>query len=421
MKIVLIILPHSFLGDQKRNCPLGIFYIAAVLEQNGYCVEIVDLRSLEEHEFLEKIPPADLYGISATTPDYNMALIVAKLIKENHKAFIVLGGSHVTALSEKVDDVFDKLVIGEGELAIINLLQDLKNDVEKRVYKSPLVEDLDSIPFPPRQLLPFDSVFSRKLVTPGIPATTLITSRGCPYNCSFCASKKMWGQTVRFRSPDNVIKELKLIINNFGVKEFRFQDDTIGLNKKRLFDLCEKMEPLKIRWRGHTNINASSYEILEAMKRAGCEEMGYGIESVSQNILNINNKKVKVEKMYEALANARKAGLRTRLFFIISLPGEEPGVADRTIDFIKKTRPSGVDLSTFVPFPGSDIFENPEQFGIEIPLVNYQDYVMTLGLYKDERESGFFYKHPGISREELIDERERILSFISEYNLALNQ
>jgi anaerobic magnesium-protoporphyrin IX monomethyl ester cyclase len=421
MKIVLIILPHNFLGDQKRNCPLGILYIAAVLEQNGYCVEMVDLRGIEEHELREKIPPADVYGISATTPDYNMALIVARLIKENHKAFIVLGGPHVTALPGTVDEIFDKLVIGEGELAIINLLKDLKDGIEKRVYKFPLVEDLDSIPFPSRHMLPFDSVFNHKLVTPGVPATTLITSRGCPYDCSFCASKKMWGQTVRFRSPHNVIDELNHIISSYGVKEFRFHDDTIGVNKKRLFDLCEKMKPLKIRWRGATSVNASSYEILEAMKQAGCEEMGYGIESVSQNILNINNKKVKVEKMYEALANARKAGLRTRLFFIIGLPGEETGVADRTIAFIKKTRPSGVDLSTFVPFPGSDIYERPEQYGIGIPLVNYKDYVMTLGLLNDEKERGFFYKHPGISRDELIDERERILDFISEYNLALNQ
>lgn len=421
MRIVLIIPPNPFLGDQKRNCPLGILYIAGVLEQEGHHPEVVDLRCLEDGEWLKKIPQADIYGITTSTPEYLLACKVARFIKNSYGGCMVLGGVHPTVLSDKIDRVFDKVVIGEGERAILDVLKDYRNGVKKRFYQSPVIENLDDIPLPARHLLPIDSVVNDRLVTPDIPATTIVTSRGCPFNCSFCSSPRMWGRRVRFRSADNVIAEIEKIKNDYGLTHFRFQDDVMGANKKIFFEMFKKMEPLNIRWRANLHVNISNTELLEAMKQAGCFEIHYGVETISQKVLDMNNRGMKVDTIYEAVENTKRLGLRVRLFFIVGLPFEEHGIADRTIEFVKKAKPNGIDLSTFVPFPGSDVFENPSKYGIEILSRDFNDYSMSIGLYKGESEKDFIYRHSNLSNEELKDERKQLLGFIEKYNLALNK
>ncbi|MFH1868880.1 MAG: radical SAM protein [Candidatus Omnitrophota bacterium] len=422
MRIVLIIPPNPFLGDQKRNCPLGILYIAGVLEKEGYHTEAVDLRCLEEDKWLEKIPQADIYGITTSTPEYLIACRVAKLVKNKYSnACIVVGGVHPTVLPDRIDPVFDKVVVGEGERAILDVVNDCKNGVEKRFYQSPVIENLDDIPLPARHLLPPDSVISDKLVVPGIPATTIVTSRGCPFNCSFCSSPRMWGRRVRFRSADSVVAEIEKIKKDYGITHFRFQDDVMGANKKIFLEMFEKMQPLGIRWRANLHVNVSTTELLEAMKKAGCFEIHYGVETISQDVLDKNNRGMKLDVIYKAVENTKKLGLRVRLFFIIGLPFEEQGIADRTIEFIKKVGPDGVDLSTFIPFPGSDVFNNPSKYGIEILSKDFDDYYMSIGLYMGESEKDFICKHSNLSNDELKFERKKLLDFIEKYNLALNK
>jgi radical SAM superfamily enzyme YgiQ (UPF0313 family) len=422
MKIVLIIPSSPFLGDQKRNPPLGIMYIASFLEKHGYNIELVDLRDLGEDRWMNKIPYADIYGITATTPEYPLAVRIAhKLKARDQKSLIILGGIHATTESKNLDSVFDRVIIGEGELSTLNLLKDFEKGISKKYYTSPRIEDLDSLPFPARHLLPFDSVFNTNLCIKGNLATTLIASRGCPYNCSFCASKAMWGRKVHVRSPDNVISEIKEIIEGYNVYYFRFQDDTISFNKNWLFELCKKMEPLNIHWRANTRVNHSQKDVLEAMYKAGCYEIDYGIESISENVLKINNKQVKVEDMYTAIKNAKEVGLKVRLFFMIGLPGEGGNVSESIIKFIEETVPDGVDVSTFVPFPGCDIYVNPSKYNIKILNTNFDDYVFTLGLYGDEAEKSFTYTHDILTDEELKQKRLEILEYVKTYNLSLNK
>jgi anaerobic magnesium-protoporphyrin IX monomethyl ester cyclase len=231
----------------------------------------------------------------------------------------------------------------------------------------------------------------------------------------------MWGQRVRFRSPDNIIQELEQIIRDYGVRYFRFHDDTMTLNKKRLLELCKKMIPLNIHWRAHTRVDHSDMETLVSMKNAGCDEIGYGIESASPEVLAINNKKIKIEQAKQAIKNAKNAGLRVRLFFIVGLPGETRNTIRKNIEFIDEAHPDGVDISTFIPFPGCDIYEKSQNYGIEIQTNDYEKFVISLGLYNDETDTDFIYKHPTLTNEELKKNRLEMLNYIIGKQMVLNR
>jgi len=292
----------------------------------------------------------------------------------------------------------------------------------KRFYNEAYIEDLDSIPFPARHLLPIDAAFSKNAFSSGDQeyAGTLITSRGCPNSCSFCASETMWGRKVRFQTPENVENEIKQIIKDYGVHNFRFQDDTMVLKRKRLEELCSRIKPLGIRWRATTRVDHSDKEMLELMADSGCEELGYGIESLSQAVLDKNAKGIKLEDIPRALRNTREAGLKSRLFFIIGLPGEEKGYSQRLEEFLEKESPDGVDISTMVLYPGTDLFNNPEKYGLKIENQDYGAYHMTLGLIPGEIDRNPTFSHDILSTSDIIDERKKSLEIIKKRKAIKN-
>ena len=420
MSISLIIPPSPFLGDQKRNPPLGIMYIASFLEQNNYSVKLTDLRGLTPDAWLQYIPKGDIYGITATTPEYPYAIEIARQVKEKGTV-IVLGGVHASADPKGIDEIFDKVVIGEGEYSILNVIDDIKAGIDKRYYTSPFVKDINTLPFPARHLLEYDSFISSKLTVRDQPATAITGSRGCPYNCAFCVSKLMWNRRVRFRTPENIIEEIKIIIDKYGVRHFRFQDDTITASKKWLTSLCEKLKPLDVVWRAATRVDHAQRELLQMMKDAGCYEIDYGVETLSDNVLELSNKQITVEQIYQAVENAKFVGLETRLFFMIGLPSQDANIADDIINFIETAKPDAVDISTFIPFPGSDIYNNPEKYNIKILTKDFTKYVITQGLYGDEAERSFIFEHDILSDEQLRALRKKLLLYIKNYNLILNK
>ena len=421
MKLSLIIPPSPFLGDQKRNPPLGIMYIAAYLEENNYDVKLTDLRDIEEDKWINFIPKGNLYGITATTPEYIYALKIAQQIKKrNPSAFIILGGVHATAVPNKINSIFNSIILGEGEHAIIDVIKDFEKHSTKRYYTSELIKDINVLPFPARHLVNYDSIVNNNLTIAETPATSIIASRGCPYNCAFCVSKLMWTRKIRFRKPDNVVMEIKKIINDYNIKHFRFQDDTFTANKKWVKELCEKIKPLNIVWRAATRVDHSQLEILQLMKDAGCYEINFGIETLSDDVLEMANKEITIEQMHIAIENAKIAGLKTRLFFMIGLPGQDINIANDIIKFVNETKPDAIDISTFIPFPGSDIYNNPGKYGIELKDMDYSDFVITRGLYKDEAKKSFLYKHDKLSEKQLLQLRKKLLNFVKERKLILN-
>jgi len=424
MKVVLIIPPHPYLADPKRNCPLGILYIASVLEGLGHIVAISDLRDISVPEALDNIPlHGDFYGFTCSTPDYNACKKIALFIKSKCKTVIGIGGAHPTVLPDTIDDVFDKIFIGEGELSIELAMEDIRNNKERKIYQSDFIEDLDTVPFPSRHLLSFESVFNNKLnsTIDGETTTTIITSRGCPFDCSFCTSGAMWHRKLRHRSVDNVIEEIKFLMDEYNIRSFKFQDDTIGINRVRLEELCHRIAPLNISWRSQLRVASYDNDILTLMKDAGCMEICFGIETVDQEVLHINNKRMNIHNAEDLLLRINEIGIQTRLFFIIGLPGEKLGVADRTIGFINRVKPTAVSLSTLVPFPGNDIYLNQNKYGIRLKDVSLDDYVMSLGYGEDEIDKGFIFEHDQMSKDELVRERKAMIDYMETYNLCANK
>ncbi len=421
--VELLVPPDPFLDDDMRNPPLGLLYLAAVVRQAGYQVRITDLRSRKQEEFSELIGESDIYGVTSASPEYPMALAIARIAKsKNPEGRTVIGGIHATSVPDSIDPVFDKIVVGEGEDSFLRLLRDRESGEDgPRIYRSPPIEDLDALPYPARDMLPFDAIFSKNAFSVGGDhAGTLITSRGCPCHCSFCASDAMWGNRLRFRSPDNVIGELKQVIQQYGVRCFRFQDDTMTVKKARLKELCQKMAPLNIRWRATTRVDQADLERLQMMKDAGCEEIGYGVESLAQEVLERNAKKISVGQVREALDNTAKVGIKARLFFIIGLPGEPRGFTERLRAFLGQVQADGIDISTLVPYPGSDIYHNPGKYGIKMKHADYNSYHMTLGLRENEIERPLTFIHDVLSEEEILRERRSSLELIKQYRMVRN-
>ncbi|UCC95697.1 MAG: B12-binding domain-containing radical SAM protein [Candidatus Omnitrophota bacterium] len=424
VKINFIIPPNPYLGDDRRNVPLGILYVASMAESAGYDVSITDLRGICAEEWRNAIAEADVYSIVAATPDYPLAVTIAKTVKAMHESSLtVLGGTHATCVPEEIGKEFDKVVIGEGELAFLDILDDFRNNKSnKRFYHRELIKDLDSIPFPARHMLPFNSLFSKNALAVGGESTgTIITSRGCPNSCSFCANTKVWRRKIRFRTPDNVTDEIKQIIYKYGIKSFRFQDDNLLFKKDRMVELCKKMEPLGIKWRGLARLDSlNDLSVLKLMKKAGCLELGFGIESLMQEVLDKNSKAVKLKDIHSAFENMRQAELKSRIFLILGLPGERKGFTKRLNDFLDNENPYAVNIATMVPYPGTDIYNNPEKYNIKLKTKDFSQYLMSVGLMEHEADKPLIFEHDCLTEDEILEERKKAFVLLKSRNKIKN-
>ena len=399
---VTLIQPQNLqLATPDLQFPLGLLYLAAVLEQRGHRVRIADLRSKEIIQPYE-IPKADLYGITATTGEYPQARALASMIKRHDpEAVTVVGGAHPSHMPEHCVGDFDCVVVGEGERAILKVVE----DGARGIVRDNPIEDLDSIPFPARHLAP-DACFSETLFVGekygvGPRSTSIISSRGCPYNCAFCANIP---QPVRFRSPENLAAEVREIKEKYGCRHLRFVDDNFTLNRRRLLRICELLEPLGIRFRCHTRSNPIDEEMCEAMHRSGCEEVGLGIESADDEVLKKVNKRETVEDHRRAVGLIKEAGMRAKTFWMIGLPGETDESIEKNMEFVREMKPDRWTVSVFTPYPICDIYRNPSKYGVVI----------------EDQNLGHYWNFPdypvhrleNASREEIWGRYKRFYSFM---------
>ena len=342
MDVVLILPPNPFLEEQKRNCPLGILYVAAAWREAGNNISIVDLRESDEWD----IPESDLYGISSTSIDLSYAIKVVDFIRLKYpKSKIMLGG--IAAIDPRVNNQFNYVVHGEGESF------DIFNFAYKKYYNS-----LDDIPFPARNLLPDSTVVNKFLCHNNIKATTIIGSRGCPFNCLFCSSPFWWQGRFRLRSPENIVAEINTLIDIYNIEELRFQDDEMNLNKNWLLRLSALM-PRKIKFRCNARAEIGNFEELA---KVGCYEVSIGVETANP-IAHKVNKHVNLESTERGIREAYNAGLDLRLCFIIGLPFDS-NVANNTIAFLERMPPAKIFLHVLMPLPGSQIADNINQYGV---------------------------------------------------------
>ncbi|MCX8187976.1 MAG: B12-binding domain-containing radical SAM protein [Nitrososphaeria archaeon] len=357
--------------------PLGLAYLAATAREEGWEPGIIDalteglsLRELERR--ISGFDP-DVVGITATTSMMPDVYEVAKIVKGvNEGALVLLGGPHATFMAHEIlreCPHVDLVVRGEGEETLREILGKLEKghsfrDVLGVTYREgglikdnpprPLIRDLDALPHPEYDLLPME-----KYVVNGVRFGAVMTSRGCPYNCVFCSSSLQFGKGWRSHSVDRVIDELKILSEEFGVKEVEFLDDTFTLNPKRVEEISKRVveEKLDISWSASSRVNTFNYQIGCSMRRAGAHTVYFGIESGSDRTLKFIEKGISRMQSVEAVKAAKRAGLRVLGSFVMGFPYETEDEIRETISFANRV---GVDLAQFTiatPYPGTRLWE----------------------------------------------------------------
>lgn len=394
MKITLINPDSPFLINSKTFPPLGICYISSYLKKYGYNPQIIDLAGGRGIGSID----ASIVGISSTTPQYPEALkILYKLRMTGLETLYVIGGPHASCNPETSLD-FDISVVGEGEQAMLDIARDYPADFPSRFMHQPFIENIDTIPFPDRESI---DIHSYQYFIDDQPATTIITSRGCPYACGFCTS--IWGRKVRMHSADYVINEIKEV-QHLGFSAIMFFDDILILDKKRLFKICEHLKKEKIVWRCFVRANLVSDEILKVMAESGCKEVGIGVESGSQKVLDIVNKGTTIEQNTKTIELAHKYGIRAKAFIIIGLPSESKETIAETEQFLEATKPDDLDVTIYSPFPNTPITNNPKNYDISFGKLDYR-YSFFKGIpgqYHSQVSTS------SLSAEQIVEARDRI-------------
>ncbi|GAB4306585.1 MAG: radical SAM protein [Methanobacteriaceae archaeon] len=381
MKVLLINPPYfnskyKFIGLVAP--PLGLAYIAAVLEDGGVNVKIIDAAALQmEWDVLEgeikKYSP-DVVAIGALTPTIEKALKTAKIAKNTvPNAKIVLGGYHPTFTYEEIlkNEFIDIVILGEGEYTMLELVQSLKKGrnlrevkgIACRDFKTPpreIIEDVDSLPFPARHLLPMDMY---KVLNIKLPTGTLISGRGCPFNCSFCASSAMHGRKMRFRSAENIVDEIEHLINDYDAEMIAFMDDTFTLRPDRVIEICDEIESrnLDFFWGCTARVDSVSKPVLDKMREAGCITIFYGVESADQQLLNEMKKKITIEKTKTAFKLTKEADMRTIASVAIGMPGDTKENIEKTINFVIELDASYALFSLATPYPGTAFYNEARE------------------------------------------------------------
>lgn len=411
--VCLIVPPNLFLLDPLMYPPLGLLYIASTLKRGrtpwsseGYNVLFLDLRNVSHLETV-RFPRVKYYGLTTTTAEFNSAVKIKNLIKtQNPQSVVFIGGAHATAKPDESAKEFDAVIVGEGEKSVFKVL-----DGARGIVKSDIVENIDTIPYPARYLLKPDARFSSRLFKgqkygETEIATTITSTRGCPFNCSYCASPSMWNRKVRFRSPANFVDEINQIISTYGCRNFRFVDDNFPLDKSRILEIAQLLEPLNIRFRCHTRVSLVDEEILSALKMAGCNEITYGIETTDDYVLKKIQKGETVERQEHALRLTKDAELSVWIYLMVGLPFETWDTIRHLEEFVIRNKEyiNKYTLTTLTPYPGTDIYNNPEKYDI---VWMEKDYDKLL-LYENEA----LIATTECNREELTEHREVLSNFL---------
>jgi anaerobic magnesium-protoporphyrin IX monomethyl ester cyclase len=387
---------RHFSGGASHLPPLGLAYLAAYLLKynKNISVKIADasnwLKQIDLIKIIDDWRP-DVIGLTSTTIAIINAAELAERIKKSYpEIIIVLGGAHITAAPIETlakYNSFDIGVIGEGESILQKLIlllesinKDYKNNlssINSLCYKDldgkiiitgrePFIKDIDSIPFPAWSLLPDIAKYYRPALQSvnQLPATSIFTSRGCPYSCSFC-DNSIFGNSIRFHSVDYVIDMINYLTAQYGIYHFQFDDDTICVDRERLSKICKKIInlPKKISWTCKSRVDNIDENLLQVMKKSGCWQIQFGIESGSQQILDIMNKKVTLSQIKKTLKQTRAAGIKSKGFFMIGYLGETLQTINETLKFIVNIDLDDFQMTFFTPYPGSRDFNRANKYG----------------------------------------------------------
>ena len=365
--------------------PLGLMYVGASLKQNGYNdISLVDLKEdsdspMRKREYLEKMldKKPDVIGISATTPSFKEAIQIARIARE-HTPMLIIGGPHATIFQEQLLQKYpfiDAVVYGEGEITAVEFMNNIENlkGVKGVIYREngkiikneprPRIENLDSLPFPDRTLIDMNAYHG---------AFSIMTSRGCPHQCTFCCSP-VTGKIFRYRNPKNVVDEIEFLVNSYpklverGL-QIAVSDECFNTNIQRAKDICDEIvrRNLKVAlsFQNGLHVRTVDLELFQKMKTAGCNNIWFGIESGNEKVLKDLKKGITKGMVRNAVKLAREAGIeRIAGHFMLGLPGDTKETAMDTINFMKELRLNYAGFNQTAPLPNTELWEYVKKNG----------------------------------------------------------
>ena len=412
----------TFASVGSQAPPLGLCYVAATVRNAGYSVQILDAPALnlELPQTIDSIAKinANLIGITASTVSITRAAELSKAIK-NHSitAPIMVGGPHVSSIPEETLEEFNDFdigVISEGEYTVPEIIACQKNggniseipgivfrEGAKIILSPPRsrIENLDALPMPAWDLIPWLPQYYKPAPHSykRLPSSTLVTSRGCNGTCTFCARPFM-GEKYRSHSAESTIEMIDHLVKVYDVRDIMFYDDNFLLDRKRVTTICEEVfrRNYKISWSCLARTDIMPEDFFKLIKRAGCWQIAYGIESADQIILDNLKKRTTIEKVTEMIRKTNEAGIHSRGYFMIGCPGESLATIEKTTQFITASGLKDFHVTFCTPMPGAELFNTAEHYG---------------EFDRDWKKLGFWapvFIPNGLTKQELIDGHRRM-------------
>lgn len=400
MKIALLRLPATY-ADWYQNPTLGISYICSCLEQSGYDCQIFNayFRSWSDEEIQKYVMEykPDVIGLSAMTHEISHAAQVAEYLKNKLNVPVVVGGCHITALPEQTlaeFSAFDYGIYGEGEKTFMELLEHFQqgsasylSEIDGLVFRRhgqvvvnkprPFLtsEELDTLPYPA-----YHQHYGKNTnaLSGKQSYYTMITSRGCPYNCAFCM--QVLGRKVRRRSHQSICDEVKFAISSYDAHTINFADEVFLFNNDNTRQLLQFMIdqglPEKIRWTGLIRANYVQKDLIDLAKRAGCCRLSMGVESGDSEILKIIDKGITLEQVENAVRIIKDAKVRLSTYFILGHPNETRETVKKTVDLAVKLNTNTIAVGLMVPYPGTRIYDMAQrgEGGYRLLAKDWSDY-----------------------------------------------
>jgi len=402
--------------------PLGLAYIAGYLVSKNISVRIIDApaEKLEGDDIIDSIlnQGENIIGISMLTPSFGVVRDLCKKIRHAFKdCMLVLGGPHCTALPEQtLQDIpeADITCIGEGEQTMAEISEKNRSSdfgsIKGICYRSgdkiikteerPYIRELDTIPPPARHLLPMEKYhLTASRVEGDSYCPTIIVARGCPFSCTYCS--RTFGRTFRAHSVRRIVEEIQSLVDMYQVSQLNIEADTLTAKKKFIKELCNALIDnglsKKIKWTCESRVDTVNEEILRLMRKAGCWQISYGVETGNQRLLDLINKSVTLKQIEDTFEITKRVGITIRGFFMLGLPTETREESIATIEFAKKLDPLWAQFTITVPYPGTAMFDELDRTG-QIKSYDWRSYNTWSG-WKGDGEMPFVAE--GRSIEEL--------------------
>lgn len=400
---------------KEKRPPLGLGYLISLVRNAGHQVFFID-NYLKPENFWESdyliANNIDIVGVYANTICYTETLNMLQgmqTLREEKKwtGRIIVGGPHTTVALATIPEFADHIVLGEGEKAILDIIEGRETE---RVVRRERLKDLDKLPYPAWEIfskLPYDYTCRWIDIE---PIFTMNTSRGCPFNCHFCSVGSIWGRGYTFYSAQRIVDEVKYLMANYGAKGIYFREDNFTLRKDRVEEFCKLIikDKIDIKWACETRVDTLDRDFIQLMYQAGCRAFYIGVESASQRLLNFMNKNINLEQIKLVFKLCREIGINTYASFVTGIPTETMAETRKTMAFINtELKPYDYYISVFVGIPDSPLYK----YTLEHNLYEHIDQRGLVYLYGHNERMKIFN---GDNPDMLIDYDESNTEFVKE-------